>query len=248
MSEQTTIDDTTPDADESATQRAEIDASWQDPLPNAFRDSPARLASPDAPSHLSDSMPDLWMESDLPLKLFTEYARGLYFTNLSWSAAVPVDSSRHATFLQEVSEGKIVPPPLSVVAGDDERLMDAQGQPQLARYDRESKAICIARSSLEGALAEAAADDPPPGMPENVKLCLRIVRSFGAYVDHCITERYTGVVELENDPGGRAMASLFLVEWLRANDRGDYATARQDGQPAALSITYDAVREYVDAR
>lgn len=248
MSEQTIFDDAPPNLDESSVEQAELNPAWQDPVPNAFRDSPARLASPDAPSHVSDSMPDLWLECDLPLKLFTEYVRNIYLTNVPWSAAVPVDSSRYTTFLQDVASGEVVSPPFSVIDMNDVRLADAQGRPHVARYDRESKAICVARRALEAAIAELAADEPPTGSPENAKLCLRIVRSFGAYIDHCLADRYVGAVDLKNDPCGRAMASLFLVEWLRENDRGDYATAWQCGQPTALSVEHDGVRDYIDAQ
>ena len=246
MSEQTTIDDTTPDADESSAEQATLDSAWQDPVPNAFRDSPARLASPDAPSHVSASMPDLWIESDLPLKLFTEYGRGIYFTRLPQAAAFPGDSPRHTAFLQEVSEGKIAPPALSVVAADDARLKDGQGRAQIARYDRQEKAICIAHEALENAIGESSADETPAGFPANAKLCLLIIRSFGAYVDHCLTEKYTGVPALQNPPTGRAVAGIFFVAWLRENDKTDYATAWRQGDATALTITYNAILEFMD--
>ena len=130
MSEQTIFDDAPPNLDESSVEQAELNPAWQDPVPNAFRDSPARLASPDAPSHVSDSMPDLWLECDLPLKLFTEYVRNIYLTNVPWSAAVPVNSSRYTTFLQDVASGEVVSPPFSVIDMNDVRLADAQGRPQ----------------------------------------------------------------------------------------------------------------------
>lgn len=248
MSEQTIFDDAPPNLDESSVEQAELNPAWQDPVPNAFRDSPARLASPDAPSHVSDSMPDLWLECDLPLKLFTEYARNLYLTSLPSNAAFPGESARNAKFLEEVAEGQIVPPPLSVVEADDARLNDARGRPQVARYDRENKVIYLARRAVEGAIAETASDDPPLGMPENAKLCLRIVRSFGAYADHCLTEKYTGVPGFENLPAGRAVAGIFLIEWLRENDKADYAIAWRDGQATPLFMSYDASRIFMDSR